>query len=174
MSSGNIVRGQQNWTFKDTDHSHNMVHTNTSRHTLRWRTVLQTSFSYHQLRYCCCVPNREPQETYRLLPANQIINTRKMYLLPGMKQCSLFSLEARRGGMKAAGSSVMVLSRSSSQRGTAVCCVMHRMVLVDAICPLLFNSILHTGVLQHIVTINVTMLSRFVMPLKLIVCVLFL
>lgn len=76
--------------------------------------------------------------------------------------------------MKAAGSLVMVLSRSSSQRGTAVCYIMHRMVLVETICPLLFNSILNTGMLQHIVTINVTMSSRFVMPLKLIVCILFL
>lgn len=132
-----------------------MVHTNTSRHALRWRTVLKTSFSYHQPHHYCCFLDREPQETHRLHRANQIINTRKIYLLPGVKQCSLFPLEARRGGIKAAGSVVMVLCRSSSQHGTAVCYVVHRMVLVKTICPLLFNSILNTGMFQHIVTINV-------------------
>lgn len=157
MDSGNILCHCKNprkiGLLETLDH--NLVHTNTSTHTLRWRKVLKTSFSHHQPHHCCCFLDRERQEANRLHGANQIINVRKMYLLPGGKQCSLFSLEARRGGMKAAGSVVMVLSRSSSQRGTAVCYFMHRMVLVETICPLLFNSILNTGVFQHIVTINV-------------------
>lgn len=167
MNSGNIVchcKGSKIELLKTLGHMvhtngpskwTNMVQTNTSRHTLRWRTVLKTSFSYQQPRCCCCFLDREPQGAYRLHRANQIINARKMYLLPGVKQCSFFSLEARRGGMKAAVSLVMVLSWSSSQRGTAVCCVMHRMVLVETICLLLFNSILNTGMFRHIVTINV-------------------
>lgn len=96
------------------------------------------SSSYHQQCYYYYFLDSETQEAYRLSRPNQIISTRKIHLLLGVKDRRLFPLEVRRGGMKAAGCLVVVVSRNSSQHGTAVYYTMRRMVLVETICPLLF------------------------------------
>lgn len=118
---------------------HTAVHPNTSRQALRWEIALRMSSSYHQLcYYYYYFLDSETQEAYRWSRANQIISTRKIHLLLGVKDRTLFPLEVRRGVMKAAGSLVVVVSRNSSQHGTAVYYTMRRMVLVETICPLLF------------------------------------
>lgn len=139
VNSSNILchwKGSRTWPLRTRRHF--IVHPNMSGQAVRWKTLLWVPSSYHQLCYYDHILNSETPEECRLSRASQSINTRKINPFLGVKDTRSFPLEAKRGGMKAAGSLVMVVSLRSSQHGTAACCAVHRMVLVETICPLLF------------------------------------